>query len=199
MAKQNFYQKAGVQASFIVGVFALVAAVGGAIATGFFKKSESPMVAVATPVIASPTVQVQPFMSIAPTPAVIPSPLPQATVKNAARQVSVPQTTAALGTKTKAALADLSEREARLKEREQALNAERDAQLNGYIDKYLTLYSQIDLGDAPCDPAAIQEKRKAEALLDLIEALAKEVRRKDILDNFVRDRRPMSIRFPNCS
>src|SRR5947209_10519021 len=186
MPKQKFYQKAGVQASFVAGVFAVVAAVVVAASTGYFKKAESPLIAVATPVIDSPTA-VHTQSPLAPTPEATPSPSPSTTGKDAARQTAPPQT-AATPRRKPADDPDLSERESRLKEREQALNAERDARLNGYIDEYLAQYSQVDLGGAPCDPEAIKEKHKAEALLDLIESLSKEAHRNDILDKFVRQR-----------
>lgn len=71
--------------------------------------------------------------------------------------------------------------------------------LDNYIKDYIEKYSSVDLTDAPCDSEEIKRKQGAETLLGLIETLATELKRKDIVEGFVRDRRGFSIKFKNCN
>jgi hypothetical protein len=70
--------------------------------------------------------------------------------------------------------------------------------LDDYIKDYIEKYSSVDLTDAPCDSEEIKKKQSAETLLGLIETLATELKRKDIVEGFVRDRRGFSIKFKDC-
>lgn len=75
---------------------------------------------------------------------------------------------------------------------------EKEKILDGYIEKYIEKYGSVDLTDAPCGAEEIKTKRNAETLLGLIDDLAAELRRKNITDGFVRDRRGFSYKFSNC-
>lgn len=187
---QKIYQKATVQAAFVGGIFLLAAAIVSGIVL-LKKSSDSPSVAVSSPTVieSSPTPPTQLINTESPAP----SPLSQAMPKRQniqASEINNPE-----HNKLKA---DLSAQTLRLKEKEQAIDKE--AQLKKYIDDYIEKYSQIDLGDLPCGPNEREQKLKAKALLDLIESLARETKRTEILNGFVRERRPFSIRFyKDCS
>lgn len=182
--------------SALVGCMGVILAAAIPVAVTLYKKSDLPQVSGTTPpVIVTPTPFVQPTPS--PTPNPTPSSTPRPLTSPTAQPPRSLITTAPKENENAELLAQIAQLKEQLKEKGQALETEK--QLNHYIDQYIDQYSQVDLGDNPCDPSAIEKQRKAKALLDLIESLAQEAKRTDIVNNFVRERHPGSIRFGHCS
>lgn len=73
--------------------------------------------------------------------------------------------------------------------------------LNSYLLKYINEYSGIDLHkECQSDSQYMKKYREANALLDLIEAKAKELNKKEILEKFIWPRRRgiSIVSFEDC-
>jgi len=95
----------------------------------------------------------------------------------------------------------LRKKERKLNEKKKKLASEK--LLNFYILTYISKYGDIDIHKECLSNKKYMERyRKAKALLDIIEAKAKELGKKDILEKFIWPRRncihTLSVRCKNC-